>query len=86
VFPSKPVFKERARRTHSPRLPAPRPGRSRAGNGLVETDLGPGLFPDGIRANGPGTPAHHKTPTPSEGGCRLAYPTLAAGGGPPRTR
>jgi hypothetical protein len=74
VFPSKPVFKERARRTHALRLPAPRPGRSRVGNGPVETDLGPGLFPDGIlaaRANGPGTPAHDKTPTPSEGGCRL---------------
>jgi hypothetical protein len=71
VFPSKPVFKELARRTHAPRLPALRPGRSRVGNGPVETDLGPGLFPDGNQAKGPGTPAHDKTLAPSEGGCRL---------------
>jgi hypothetical protein len=63
--------KEQARRTHAPRLPAPRPGLSRVGNGQVGTDLGQWLFPDEIRANGLGMPAHDKTPTPSEGGCRL---------------
>jgi hypothetical protein len=68
VFPSKPIYKEQARSTHAPRLPAPRPGRSRVGNGPVGTNLGPRLFPDGIRANGLGTPTHDKTPTPSEGG------------------
>jgi hypothetical protein len=47
------------------------PSRSRVGNGQVGTDLGLRLFSDGIRANGLGTPAHDKTPTHSEGGCRL---------------
>ncbi len=73
-FPEQAYLEERARRTHAPRLPAPRMGWSRAGNGPVATNLGPRLLPDGIRVklvNVLETPAHDKTSSSSKAGCRL---------------